>query len=163
MKKNQFALIFLTLIVMLAVWYIKSPLAQKETGGIDDNSTVVTSSRLDAIKNMRDKVIEERSVETSNLDAVIASAETSLIQKENALNAKKNLSNLTEKEVLLELKIINMGYEDAFVHSTDAGVNVIVVAEKENDEVVLEIINSALESFQQPENVIVTFKKNTEL
>ena len=55
MKKNQFALIFLTLIVMLAVWYVKSPLAQKDDEPMQGDTSIVTSSRLDAIKNMRDK------------------------------------------------------------------------------------------------------------
>lgn len=163
MKKNQFALIFLTLIVMLAVWYIKSPLAKKDNGPKPDDTSVVTSSRLDAIKNMRNKVNEERSIETANLDAIIASAETTLIQKEDALKSKKQLSDLTEKEVLLEVLIMNMGYQDAFVHSTSAGIDVIVVADTSNEDAVLEIIAATMESFDNPDNIIVTFKKNIEL
>ncbi len=163
MKKNQFALIFLTLIVMLAVWYIKSPLAKKDAGTIPEDPSVVASSRLDAIKNMRDRVNEERSTETANLDAIIASAETTLIQKENALKSKKELSDLTEKEVLLEIVIMNMGYQDAFVHSTSAGVDVIVVADTPNEDAVLEIMSAAATSFDNPENIIVTFKKTTEI
>ncbi|MGM9899782.1 MAG: SpoIIIAH-like family protein [Bacilli bacterium] len=163
MKKNQFALIFLTLIVMLAVWYVKSPLAQKDDEPMQGDTSIVTSSRLDAIKNMRDKVNEARSTETASLDAIIASAESTLIQKETALKNKKEISDLTEKEVLLEVLIINMGYQDAFVHSTESGVEVIVVSDTTNEDAVIEIVAAAMSSFDNTDNVIVTFKKVTEI
>lgn len=163
MKKNQFALIFLTLIVMLAVWYVKSPLAPKDDDQLPGDTSIVTSSRLDAIKNMRDKVNEERSTETASLDAIIASAESTLIQKENALKNKKEISDLTEKEVLLEVLIINMGYQDAFVHSTDAGVEVMVISDTTSEDAVIEIVTAAMASFDNTDNVIVTFKKVSEI
>ena len=57
MKKNQIALLFLTLVVMLAVWYIKSPLNE----GSNDQTVntgedvIIESSRLDAIVSLRAK------------------------------------------------------------------------------------------------------------
>ena len=163
MKKNQFALIFLTLVVMLAVWYIKSPLNKVDKGNNNPTDAPVISTRVAALTSLRDSVREERSLEVASLDAIIASADTTVLQKEEALNKKQSISDLTEKEVLLELTIMNLGYQDAFVHATKDGVEVIIVADEENADVVVEIIGEVMKSFEDTTNVVVNFKSITEL
>ena len=76
---------------------------------------------------------------------------------------KQSLSNCTEKEVMLEGDIINMGYTDAFVHATDDSVEIIVIAEKEDALAALEIIQQAKESFINIDNLVVNFKTIEEL
>ena len=80
MKKNQIALLCLTAVVMLAVWYIKSPLNINKD---DDNSLIVSgeSTRLDALKQMREALRQERSIEVAALDKVIASESSTIAQK----------------------------------------------------------------------------------
>lgn len=163
MKKNQFALIFLTLIVMLAVWYIKSPLTKKDNPTPNGQNEMVVSSRLDVLKSRREEITSSRSTEAASLDSIIASADTTVLQKEEALNKKQSLSDLTEKEVLLEALIMNLGYSDAFVHSSSDGVEIIVVSDVENVDVALEIIQNAYESFDNDDNIVVSFKSATEL
>ena len=165
MKKNQIALLFLTLVVMLAVWYIKSPLSGENIDQMvsTNEDVIIGSSRLDAIVSLRDKVLEERDIEVASLDAIIASADTSVYEKESAILQKKNLSNLTEKEVMLEAQIMNMGYVDAFVHSSTLGVEVIVVSDTQDEDVVLEIINEVMTSFENTINVVVNFRSEDEL
>ena len=163
MKKNQFALIFLTLVVMLAVWYIKSPLNKVDKGNNNPTDAPVISTRVAALTSLRDSVREERSLEVASLDTIIASADTTVLQKEEALNKKQSISDLTEKEVLLELTITNLGYQDAFVHATKDGVEVIIVADEENADVVVEIIGEVMKSFEDTTNVVVNFKSITEL
>ncbi|MDY4052337.1 MAG: SpoIIIAH-like family protein [Bacilli bacterium] len=163
MKKNQFALIFLTLVVMLAVWYIKSPLNKVDKGNNNPTDAPVISTRVAALTSLRDSVREERSLEVASLDTIIASADTTVLQKEEALNKKQSISDLTEKEVLLELTIMNLGYQDAFVHATKDGVEVIIVADEENADVVVEIIGEVMKSFEDTTNVVVNFKSITEL
>mgnify|MGYP004582804559 FL=1 len=163
MKKNQFALIFLTLVVMLAVWYIKSPLNKVDKDNNNPTDAPVISTRVAALTSLRDSVREERSLEVATLDTIIASADTTVLQKEEALNKKQSISDLTEKEVLLELTIMNLGYQDAFVHATKDGVEVIIVADEENVDVVVEIIGEVMKSFEDTTNVVVNFKSLTEL
>lgn len=163
MKKNQFALIFLTLVVMLAVWYIKSPLNKVDKGNNNPTDAPVISTRVAALTSLRDSVREERSLEVASLDTIIASADTTVLQKEEALNKKQSISDLTEKEVLLELTIMNLGYQDAFVHATKDGVEVIIVADEENADFVVEIIGEVMKSFEDTTNVVVNFKSLTEL
>ena len=71
MKKNQFALIFLTLVVMLAVWYIKSPLNKVDKGNNNPTDAPVISTRVAALTSLRDSVREERSLEVASLDTLI--------------------------------------------------------------------------------------------
>lgn len=163
MKKNQFALIFLTLVVMLAVWYIKSPLNKVDKDNNNPTDAPVISTRVAALTSLRDSVREERSLEVASLDTIIASADTTVLQKEEALNKKQSISDLTEKEVLLELTIMNLGYQDAFVHATKDGVEVIIVADEENADIVVEIIGEVMKSFEDTTNVVVNFKSLTEL
>ena len=61
MKKNQLALIFLTLITMLAVWYFKSPTAEKD----DDPTIIVTNSKNQVLASMREAIRNERKLQIS--------------------------------------------------------------------------------------------------
>lgn len=164
MKKNQIALIFLTLIVMLAVWYIKTPVSNDEgaNNNFNDGSLIV-SSRIEAISDMRDSVLDSRNEMVASLDAIIASADASVLEKENAYKEKQSISDLTEKEVILEAKIINLGYTDAFVHSTVDGVEVIIVSDTSDESIVLDIIQDVMASFDDTTNVVVNFKTENEL
>ena len=148
---------------MLAVWYIKSPLNKVDKGNNNPTDAPVISTRVAALTSLRDSVREERSLEVASLDTIIASADTTVLQKEEALNKKQSISDLTEKEVLLELTIMNLGYQDAFVHATKDGVEVIIVADEENADVVVEIIGEVMKSFEDTTNVVVNFKSITEL
>ena len=96
MKKNQIALLCLTAVIMLAVWYIKSPL--NNVSG-NDNSVVVggETTRLDALKTMRETLREERSMQVAALDKIIASEESTMAQKNTAINEKQTISDMTEK------------------------------------------------------------------
>ena len=99
-KKNQFALIFLTIVTMLAVWYIKAPVSADKN---NSNTTEVIESedtgRLEELALMREAIRNERSMTVMSLDAVLADEEASLSTKEAALVEKKSISGLTEKEV----------------------------------------------------------------
>ena len=160
MKKNQIALLCLTAVVMLAVWYIKSPL--NSVAG-DDNTVTVggTSSRLDALKEMREALRAERSMEVAALDSIIASESSTIAEKNTAINEKQSISDLTEKEVLMELSIINLGYTDAFVHHTTDGVEILVIADTLSESEVIQIMNLTYSSFTT-ETVIVTYKSASE-
>ena len=161
MKKNQFALLCLTAVIMLAVWYIKSPL-NNVSGNIDD-SVVVNgeSSRLDALKLMRETLREERSIQVAALDTIIASESTTIAQKNSAINEKQTISDTTEKEVIMELSIINLGYTDAFVHQTSSGVDILVIADSLSETEVVTIMNLTYSSFTT-DTVIVSYKSASE-
>lgn len=163
MKKNHLALIFLTVITMVAVWYLKSPTNNAGDENNDEILDAAVSSRLDVITAMREAVREERSLAVAALNAVIASDESSVTQKASALSEKQVISDLTEKEVVMEIQIINLGYQDAFVHCTSSGVEVVVVANENSGTSAVDIINMVYTSFDNVNNVVVNFQTVEEL
>ena len=161
MKKNQLALVFLTLITMLAVWYFKSP-----NSTVDEVPTIIvtnTSTRNEKLASMRDAIRNERNETLKSLNDVLADENATLASKTEAQEAKEVLSSLNEQEVLLETKVINLGYNDAFVHSTSMGVEVIVVANESSATAALEIINIINSTFDKNENVVINFMTDDEL
>lgn len=163
-KKNQFALIFLTIVTMLAVWYIKSPVSADKQD--EDTTPVITdddTGRLKELALMRDAIRNERSLAVVSLDAILADEEASLASKEAALQEKEAISALTEKEVLLELQVINSGYQDALVHATDTGIEVLVVSDENSAAKANEIILMTLLSFDSYDTVVVNFMTAEEL
>ena len=163
-KKNQFALIFLTIVTMLAVWYIKAPVSADKN---NSNTTEVIESedtgRLEELVLMREAIRNERSLTVMSLDAVLADEEATLSTKEAALEEKKAISSLTEKEVLLELQVINSGYQDALVHATASGIEVIVISDENSATKANEIILMTLASFDDYDTVVVNFMTAEEL
>lgn len=145
LKKNQLALILLTLVMMLTVYYIKSPF-EKDKGPEDENHEQ-TSGRLEQLSLKRVALKDSRKELITELDAIIASEEATVAEKNAALTQKQRINALNEKELLLELEIINKGYRDAFVHATDDIVDVIVVADEHSATVANELLIATLLQF----------------
>ncbi len=156
MKKNQFALIFLTVITMLAVWYLKSP-----TSSDDGDKPVVivdnVKTRTEELASMRKVVRDERNLKLASLNDIIADEKATLVSKTAAISEKEQLSTLNEQEVLLETKVMNLGYRDAFVHYTNNGVEVIVVSTDSTATAALDVINIVYGTFDKACNVVVNF------
>lgn len=161
-KKNQFVLIFLTIVTILAVWYIKTPTTAQTNNDLTDNlnDTVTESTRLTALQNMRDVIRAERSLETAKYDNILADDNASIEEKAVAKASKDHISFLTEKELVLELQVINLGYRDAFVHVVSNGVEVTVISEEVSASKANEIIQMTLKSFDTAaDSVVVNFAK----
>ena len=115
LKKNQFVLIFLTIVTILAVWYIKTPTTAQTNNDVSSDDELTETTRPTAFLEMRDVIRNERSLESAQYDSIIADEAKTIDEKAAALSSKERLSSLTEKELLLELQVINLGYRDAFV------------------------------------------------
>jgi len=164
LKKNQLVLILLTLVLMLSVYFIRSPFKDDVTDEPNDEGTVETTGRLEELQSLRLTLNEERTKEVLSLDAIIASSDKTVDEKNSALEEKRYLNSLTEKELLLEVQIINKGYRDAFVHATDTGVNITVVSDTNSVTVANEIIVMALTGFDNILNdVTVSFQTAQEV
>lgn len=160
-KRNQFVLIFLTIVTILAVWYIKTPLDAQTSGNVDNG---VVDETVSVFNEYRDNIRAERSAQTAKYDEIIASSDASIEEKEQALNAKNQLSALTEKEVILELDVINMGFQDAFVHAGAYGVEVTVISTDVSANKANEIILLALNTFDSSyDSVVVNFTTMEEI
>ncbi len=162
-KKNQLALILLTLVMMLTVYYIKTP-SEKPNTDDPDVPSGTTTGRLEPLTAMRLTLKSERNDSILALDAIIASSESTPTQINAAIEQKVALTELTESELLLELQIIALGYQDAFVHSTGKGVEVTVVSDEHSitkaNEIILMTISGFNTSFS---NVCVEFETVSEV
>lgn len=156
LQKKQVALIALTFVVMLAVWFVKSPLKDKD--GDEPIDDVVLE--ISVFQELREAVLEQRATEVATWDLILSDENATLASKQMALAQKNAISDLTEKEVLLEVEVINMGYDDAFVHCTDSGVEVYVKVDEEAASSAIEIINLVYSHFDDAINVIVNFKND---
>lgn len=156
MKKNQIALMCLTAVIMLAVWYIKSLLSKKPSTTDTVPAGMTSTGRLTALTKMRETLRTERNNKVAVLDEVIASPKSTVAEKNEAMTTKESLSDLTEQEVLMELSIINLGYTDAFVHASSSGVEILVIADTLSETQVLDIMSLAYASFNQ-ETVVVSY------
>ena len=138
---------------MLAVWYFKSPTAEKD----DDPTIIVTNSKNQVLASMSEAIRNERSQKIADLNNIIADENATIVSKTAATLEKEQLSTISEQEVLLEIKVMNLGYSDAFVHSTASGVEVIVIANESSATAALDIINIIHETLDKTESVVVNF------
>lgn len=161
LKKNQLLLILLTLVLMLSVYFIRNPFQDKKN---DVPTDLETSGRIEQLQNLRNTLNDERANQVISLDAIIASSDKSVDEKSKALEEKKYINSLTEKELLLEVQIMNKGYRDCFVHATNTGIDITVVSESNSLTLANEIILMALTGFDETvSDVQVTFQTLTEV
>lgn len=160
LKKNQLALILLTLVLMLTVYYITSPFDKEKDKDDDDKNPIVETGRLQELTAKRTTIREERALAVLGLDSIIADSSKSIAEKTAAIEEKRYLNSLTEKELMLELEVIAMGYRDSFVHVTDTGIEIVVVGKEENhslskaNEIVIKTVMRFNENY---DNVVVKF------
>lgn len=166
LKKNQLVLILLTLVLMLTIYYIKSPFdkGNKANSGTEKDGTTNVSGRLEELQKLRVVLNEERTATVLSLDSIIADNNKTVAEKNAALDEKRYLNNLTEKELLLEIQIINKGYQDAFVHASDQGVEITVVSNEHSVKAANEIIVMAMGGFDKVfDNVSIQFQTTEEV
>lgn len=124
-KKSQFALVFLTICAMLAVWFIKSPITAS-TDNPDDDVIDTNTGRLLGIQNLIDAKDATRNKTIASYNEIIASATSTIDEKEAANLNIKELNEITELEAIMEVSVINLGYVDCFVHYSTNTVEVLV-------------------------------------
>lgn len=147
---------------MLSIYYIKSPFESDDVSG-DPVSSDEESGRLEELSQLRLALNDERSLRMLELDAIIASDDATVQEKNVALEEKQYLNSLTEKELLLETELITSGYQDAFVHASSYGVEITIVSDEYSISDVTKIIKEAKLDFSDIESVFVTFKTESEV
>ena len=156
-KRSQFALVCLTICAMLAVWFIKSPIDTTTTPDNPDNE--LTTGRLNGLTALRDTLNEKRQETIESYNEILASSTATITEKEVATQNIKDLNEISELEVLMEVSIINMGYVDCFVHYTDSHIEVTVAANELSASEALDIINTVYSSASNFEyEVIVKYE-----
>ena len=165
-KKSQLALVLLTLVLMLSVYYIKTN-SNGENPSDDpsvDTSGDQNSGRLEELAVMRNTLKDERNTQIAALNEIISNSASTAEQISQAMDEKNRLNEISENELLLELAIMKMGYQDAFVHATSSQITVTVVSDEHSVSKANEIIISTILGFDSmTNNVCVEFQTAEEV
>ena len=153
MSKKRKIIVLSCMIALLAITAVFNFVLT--TGTIDvDQSTTVSSANYFA--QYRSERITTRNEELLQLDAIIASAGDNSEERSDALAMKIELTELTEKELLLESLIKAYGFEDAVVVIGLESKNVNVIAKSQSlstDDAILIYSIVQEEANVSPENV----------
>ncbi|MBO7344418.1 MAG: SpoIIIAH-like family protein [Clostridia bacterium] len=152
MSKKRKIIILSCMIALLAVTAVFNFILT--TGTFEDDSTVVNSANY--FSQYRSERINTRNEELLQLDAIIASAEIDSPERSDALSMKIELTEITERELLLESLIKAYGFEDAVVVIGLDSDNVNVIAkspELSTDDAIMIYSIVSEEINVSPENV----------
>ena len=153
MTKKRKIIVLSCMIALLAVTAIFN-FVLTTSANFEDDSLVVNSANYFA--QYRTERITTRNEELLQLDAIIASAENNSAERNQALAMKIELTEMTEKELLLESLIKAYGFEDAVVVIGMDSDNINVIAkspELSTDDAILIYSIVAEEANVSPENV----------
>ena len=125
MNKKRKIIVLSCMIALLAVTAVFNFVLT--TGPIENGSTLPVSS-ANYFAQYRNERMTTRNEELLQLDQIIASASQNSAERAEALSMKIELTELTEKELLLESLIKAYGFEDAVVVIGLESNNVNVIA-----------------------------------
>lgn len=154
-KQTVWLLTMLSLVVVLSVYYITSPepksnelaaVKQEEKADqkADQNETKTDAEAKDGdtvisqvagdeeFEALRIKLQDERSELKENLNTVVASTDLPASERSEAVDQMKKLSEIAQKEEMLETLIKARDYEDALVRADGSTVKIIIKSNKKS-------------------------------
>ena len=153
MSKKRKIIVLSCMIALLAVTAVFNFILT--TGTVDENQITVVNS-ANYFMQYRNERINTRNEELIQLDQIIATAEPESAERAEALAMKIELTEITEKELLLENLIKAYGFEDAVVVIGLQSENVNVITKSANltsDDAILIYSILSEEASVSPENV----------
>ena len=153
MSKKRKIIVLSCMIALLAITAVFNFVLTTGTIDVDQSMTVSSANYFAQYRSER---ITTRNEELLQLDAIIASEEENSEEKSDALAMKIELTELTEKELLLESLIKAYGFEDAVVVIGLESKNVNVIAKSPSlstDDAILIYSIVQEEANVSPENV----------
>ncbi|MBY6085077.1 SpoIIIAH-like family protein [Priestia flexa] len=186
-KQTVWLLTMLSLVVVLSVYYMTTPEspqsnvavvdqqeentnkedakepAKEDTKKENAKSTTESKTTVSNVESdelftaLRLELIDERSKLKEELQEVAASKNVSATEVSKAMDKIDQLSELAEKEAVIETLIKSKGYEDALVRADGSEVNITVKTEKHSKAKANEIIQLVKKELGQKE-VAVEFQ-----
>lgn len=164
-KQTVWLLTMLSLVVVLSVYYITSPEQKKsdlaaveekaksqtgenkqktKTDAKDEDSIVTTIAGDAEFEKLRMNLEEARGQQREELTAIMATTTLPADERSEAKDQMQRLSDIAQKEDLLETMIKSMGYEDALVRADGEQVKVTVKSKNkpsasEANKIILEV------------------------
>jgi stage III sporulation protein AH len=180
-KQTVWLLTMLSLVVVLSVYYITSPepnrsnlanveeqkenvseeTAKEEGKSVEtsDEDAVISGIASDEqFEALRLDLEDQRSQRKAELQAIVASTDLPVEQRNKAYDEMKDLDTISKKENVLETLIKTMGYEDALVRADGEKVRITVKAQDHTPAEANEIIQMVRSELGAYQAVAVTFQ-----
>ncbi len=159
-KKNLWFMTLFSIILVMAVYYISTPLSDdalvsKEVESGDSSSLDVdSSSAISSLRVSRDESLEN---EVNGIKSILMDTTTSSEEKSDAYEALKELNSNKGKEEALEALIKkNFNYEN-FVKIDGSNVKVVVDTKEHSYELANKIMTAVQGEFEKKVYITVSF------
>lgn len=171
-KKGLWFLTLTSLALVLSVYYITMPnelLLTNNSNHVNDNdndntnevanNTEVDIKESEAITSMRVELEEERQLLQSELQEKLTDKTLSVDEKNKVYEDLRNISEISSLEETLEKKIKDEFSLNSFVKISDDIVDVVVNSKTHDSSLVVNIMKSVQEEFQDKMYISVSFKE----
>ena len=152
-KKYRVSLFLLALVAMLSVYYVMIPSDSSPSAPVDN---IVGDERYEEFAEMRLRILDDRNVEVATYEVKIIEASSQDVVEQYMLEIDA-ITELTEKEVMVEEIIIHAGYEDALVFYEDGMVYVSILIEEWNTSVFTDVKLATSEVFDGAKLKLTTY------
>lgn len=146
-KRNKLSIFLVAVVIMLTIYYIKTPTNTNSTNIGGGNKPVSSVERYPLYAETRINISKTRTTMIEESEAVLASSTTTVKEKETALETIANLNELTEKEITVETAIKNIGYQDTLVNASGLDVKIRILTENFTPEDFVAVAMLAKEEF----------------
>lgn len=163
-KQTIWLLTMVSLVVVLSVYYIVTPEMQagnfsliqngdeqpvsqekvEEEATSEEQATGTDKTALDAFTDLRMQLEDTRSKAKEELEAVVANGSASAEEKSQALDDMAEMSQISEKEAILETLLkTEANIYDAFVQTSDNQIKITIAAKESNPALADQVIQMA--------------------
>ena len=162
-KKGVWFLTLFSLILVLSVYYITMPpellVAPTKTTTDDSSTPVVNMEESSILVALRVEADEELDEEISKLKKIVSNSESSVEEKNQAIEKIKELNGNRSTEETLQNKITNEFQLQSFVKINGNNIEVIVSAKEHDVELANKIMRLIQSNFDTSKNITVKFQK----
>jgi len=146
MRKQALAFFTMfSLILMLSIYYITLP---KESNTTKQYESVISSLDETKDENREDKLITNENI--------IADANTSIRDKEDAIIENEQIKENIKKEEEISQKITTLGYENS-VEINEQTIKISILNKKENDDIAISVMQEVYKSVGKTYLIEVSF------
>ena len=158
-KKSIWFLTLFSLILVLSVYYITMPseLLLSTNNDYTEEKPTVEITESTVLASLRVEADEEMMQELDELKLILTNEESTIEEKNNALNKMKDLNIKRGEEEKIENKILEKFNLQAFVKMKDNQIEIVINSSNHDRELANNIMRSVQEEYESQKYISVKF------
>lgn len=166
-KQGLWFLTLTSLALVLSVYYITMPnellitnnsnIINKKDSSVNDDDVVIKNSSI--VTSMRVELDEERNILLNQLQSKLSDDKLSVDEKNKVFEDLRYLTEISSKETMLEKKIKEEFNLESFIKISDDSISVVINSSNHDKTLVINIIKSIQEEFDEKMYISVSFKE----